>query len=133
MLPSSNVWDLFKCKETKLTFIPQDNNKLEFHIPAQFDDERPAIAYHHERFDTSVKEHPLASKLPPVAASDVPQTTGKVEDFFSLMRQDGDPKTLEDYLYSDLPLLGLRIISFNDATLVTLSWSHVVLDGSESN
>lgn len=87
--------------------------------------------YRHEHFDISVKEHPVASKLPQIVESDVPLATGKAEDFLSLMLQDGDPTTLDDWLYSDLPLLGLRIVSFNDATLVTISWSHIVLDGSE--
>lgn len=58
---------------------------------------------------------------------------GSPDDSVSLMRQDGDPTSIDDWLYSDRPLLGLRIVSFDDATLVTLSWSHVVLDGSESH
>jgi hypothetical protein len=47
------------------------------------------------------------------------------------MWRAGDPETLEDYLYADRPMLGLRVISFVDATLVTISWSHILLDGSE--
>lgn len=116
--------------------ITQEQGKLEYHVPAEYNDDRPAIAYHHEPFDIRVKEHPVASKLPAAAAAaagDVAQVLGKAEDFLSLMRQDGDPTTLDDYLYSDLPLLGLRVVSFNDATLVTFSWSHVVLDGSKSS
>lgn len=45
------------------------------------------------------------------------------------MRREGDPASLEDYLDTDRPLLGLRIISFNDGTLVTLSSSHALFDG----
>lgn len=41
----------------------------------------------------------------------------------------GSPTKLDDYLYSDEPLLALHIVSFSDATLVTISWSHAVSDG----
>lgn len=54
---------------------------------------------------------------------------GRGEDFITLMRRREDPQCLEDYLYTDRPMLGLHIVSFTDATLITLSWSHVLLDG----
>lgn len=122
----------------RLRLNEEHPDKLEYHVPAAFDrDRRPAVAYHHQRFDTSIREHPVAAALPPFAeaaqgADDVPQPVpGDPDRFLSLMRQDGDPTELEDYLYSDRPLLGLHVVSFDDATLLTLSWSHVVLDASE--
>ncbi|TWU72714.1 hypothetical protein ED733_004288 [Metarhizium rileyi] len=39
------------------------------------------------------------------------------------------PHTLHDYIYSDRPVLGLHITSFTNATIVTLSWPHVVGGG----
>ena len=45
------------------------------------------------------------------------------------MRRREDPQCLEDYLYTDRQVLGLHIVSFTDATLVTLFWSHILLDG----
>ena len=45
------------------------------------------------------------------------------------MRRSGDPECLDDYISTDRPKLGLHIFSFADATLVTLSWSQVLLDG----
>lgn len=124
----------------RLRLNEEHPDKLEYHVPASFDrDRRPAVAYHHQRFDTSIHEHPVAAALPPFAeaasqtgADDVPQPVpGNPDDFLNLMRKDGDPTTLEDYLDSDRPLLGLHVVSFDDATLLTLSWSHVVLDASE--
>ena len=58
-----------------------------------------------------------------------PQIVARGDDFVDLMRRPEDPECLEDYLYSDRPVLALHIVSFTDATLVTLSWTHVVLDG----
>lgn len=40
----------------------------------------------------------------------------------------GCPTTIDDYLYSDRPLLGLHIVSLKDATLVTLHWLHIACD-----
>nr|POE77759.1 hypothetical protein CFP56_09402 [Quercus suber] len=41
---------------------------------------------------------------------------------------DHTPTKLEDWIFSDSPPLSLRIVTFTDATLLTLSWSHVFLD-----
>lgn len=50
------------------------------------------------------------------------------EDFISLMRREDGPKSIDDYIYRDEPQLSMHIVSFEDATLVTLSWPHTFLD-----
>jgi hypothetical protein len=44
------------------------------------------------------------------------------------MSPEDGPVYLADYLVADVPVLGLHIVSFRDATLVSLSWPHVFLD-----
>ena len=44
------------------------------------------------------------------------------------MRRPSDPSTLSDYLCSDLPALGIHVVSFSDATLVTMQISHLLTD-----
>ncbi|MCJ1270263.1 hypothetical protein MMC22_010159 [Lobaria immixta] len=100
--------------------------KLEYHVPAQFDDQRSPISYYHEPHQISITEHSLASRLP--KASSRPQFVGRGSDFIPLMRRPEDPQCLDDYLYTDRPVLGLHIVSFTDATRVTISCSHVLLD-----
>lgn len=39
------------------------------------------------------------------------------------------PKCLDDWLYSDRPALAVHIISFTDATFITLNYSHSLVDG----
>lgn len=39
------------------------------------------------------------------------------------------PRTLKDYLRSGAPLLWLHVVTFADATLVTLGWPHIAMDG----
>ncbi|KAE9571852.1 hypothetical protein CGMCC3_g11977 [Colletotrichum fructicola] len=54
---------------------------------------------------------------------------GDTDSYLSLMRRPGNPPlSLNDYLTSDAPQLGLHIISFSDATLVTLYWPHTLFD-----
>ena len=38
------------------------------------------------------------------------------------------PTTIDDYLYADRPILGLHVVSLQDATLVTLHWLHIACD-----
>lgn len=38
------------------------------------------------------------------------------------------PKTLQDYITSDEPQLGVHVVSFTNATLVTVRWPHTMTD-----
>jgi hypothetical protein len=38
------------------------------------------------------------------------------------------PVCLDDYLTSDLPQMTLNVVSFTDATLVSLCWPHIAAD-----
>jgi hypothetical protein len=44
------------------------------------------------------------------------------------MRPEGGPSKLSDYLNTDIPQLGLHIVSFTDTTLVTIHWPHTMGD-----
>ncbi|KAI1505901.1 hypothetical protein F5X99DRAFT_427788 [Biscogniauxia marginata] len=105
--------------------------KLDYHVPASLDRAtRPAIAYSHVRYDVSIGEHPLASRLPRAESlSGRPAVVCNPDDFIELMRRPDGPTSLDDYLYGDEPQLGLHVVSFADATLVSLNWPHTLLDG----
>ncbi|KAK2729386.1 lysR family regulatory protein [Colletotrichum kahawae] len=108
---------------------------LEYHFP-QIDDlergTRSALSF--SRIDNthmSIKEHAVASKLPHLQPTDDkrPTVMGDTDSYVSLMRRpDNPPLSLNHYLTSDTPQLGLHIISFSDATLVTLYWPHTLFD-----
>lgn len=97
------------------------------HVPEKFTRERPAVGYSHAAFKSSIKSHHLASKLP--KETEWPSVQLGSDQFTSLAMRKGSPTKLDDYLYSDEPLLALHIVSFTDATLVTISWSHAATDG----
>ncbi|KXH53977.1 hypothetical protein CNYM01_13644 [Colletotrichum nymphaeae SA-01] len=103
-----------------------DKDKLEYHIPAHFDEKRPAIAYSHVRHDMSISEHPLASKMP--KATPEPSIVGDPSDFRSLSCRPEGPTKLADYIYTDEPQISLHVVCFSDATLVSLSWLHTLTD-----
>lgn len=42
---------------------------------------------------------------------------------------DTTPGSIDGFLYSDTPQLGLHVVTFLDATLVSLNWPHTMTDG----
>lgn len=74
-----------------------------------------------------IEDHPAASQFP--------RATGKArgydwnEGFFTLSVRPDIPTSLEQYVNSDVPLLSLHVASFSNATVVGVSWPHVVMDG----
>ncbi|KAI5864856.1 hypothetical protein GGS23DRAFT_466593 [Durotheca rogersii] len=102
------------------------NGKLEYHVPEAFSENRPAFAYSHSTHDVGIASHPLASRLPRPTAK--PTVLDDPSEFGPLLRRWGAPQTILDYLTTDAPQLSLHIVSFTDATIVTLSWPHTLLD-----
>ncbi|KAI0889615.1 uncharacterized protein GGS22DRAFT_182958 [Annulohypoxylon maeteangense] len=108
--------------------INVDNGKLDYHIPAYFDEKRVPFSFHHENFDISVNEHPRASRFRLDPNARTPHIQCREADWIDFMWQSGDPKRIEDYLYSDKPILGFRMTTFLDATLLAFSWPHLSFD-----
>lgn len=101
--------------------------KLEYHIPKCCNVNRPAFTYSHVSHDMTTAEHPVARRLP--SPTTYPGIVADPNEFHSLMRPDDGPRDLADFLYTDLPQLGVHVVSFRDATLVSLTWPHTLFDG----
>ncbi|KAJ4127830.1 hypothetical protein NW768_008108 [Fusarium equiseti] len=108
--------------------IRQDKGKLEIHIPQAFNSERPAIGFHYDTVDVGIDEHPVASKLPK-PTPEQPSIQDQHPEFTTLGVPAGTPRCLDDYLKSDHPQLTLHVVSFTDATLVSICWPHIAVDG----
>lgn len=106
--------------------MKQISGRLEYHVPAHFDEDRPAIAYSHVEFGSSIEDHELARRLP--KARDEVNIHASSADFLDLARRRGAPSKIDDYLSSDEPQLSLHIVSFADATLVSIGWPHTLMD-----
>ncbi|ORY59544.1 uncharacterized protein BCR38DRAFT_412555 [Pseudomassariella vexata] len=103
-----------------------DQQILEYHVPETFNESRSAFSFTHEKHDMHIAEHPIASHLP--LPTQEPSVTADPYRFHDLMRRPDGPKKLADYLNSDEPQLGVHIVSFDDATLVSISWPHTLFD-----
>ncbi|KAF6804216.1 hypothetical protein CSOJ01_10354 [Colletotrichum sojae] len=101
-----------------------DDNKLELHVPRQFTPARPAIRFSHDVHDYSINEHKNAKHLPKSTVN--PSAQYGVVCFYPLGVRSGAPMTLEDLLTSDEPQIALHVVSFTDATIVGLLFSHVM-------
>lgn len=102
--------------------------KLELHVPAVFTKERPAVAYTHAVFDMKIGEHPLGKELP--GGTDASSVQRGPADFKALAVRPGAPANLADFTQADVPVLSLHVVSFDDATLVSITWPHVLTDAS---
>lgn len=105
-----------------------ETGNLDYHVPAYFNEKRVPFAFNHEILDISINEHPRASRFRAAPNVSVPRVQCREEDWEDFMFTPGDPRLLEDYLYSDRPILGFRMITFTDATLLTMSWPHMIFD-----
>src|SRR5215469_14088969 len=74
----------------------------------------------------SINDHPLASRLP--KATDHPTLMDNLPEFGHFVRHSDTPKQLEDWIYSDHPQVFIHIVLFNDATLMTITTLHTLLD-----
>ncbi|KAK2004040.1 hypothetical protein LX36DRAFT_27544 [Colletotrichum falcatum] len=100
------------------------DNRLELHVPHKFTPARPAVRFSHEVHNMSIAEHKYAKHMP--KATSVPSIQPGVINFYTLGAREGAPRTMEDLLSSDEPGIALHVVSFNDATLVGLLFSHVL-------
>lgn len=99
---------------------------LEVHVPTTYTNERPAVSYSHQHYDISIEEHKVANLLP--KASSRPSTFPGASGPWDFGIPPGAAGSLKDYTSRDVPMIGLHIITFQDATIVTMTWPHVLFD-----
>lgn len=107
--------------------INQSEGKLEYHLPATFDEYRPSFLYSFEHFESSIADHPVGSRLPR-GGSDRPAIFDGGDKFNSLLGDPRMPRDYREWANSDTPQLGLRIVTFKDATCVTITFLHCLTD-----
>lgn len=102
---------------------------LEYHIPEEFTPSRPAVMFTHVQHDVLSVDHPAASRIPqPDENMTAPAIVGDPEQLSELVYPPNRPDSLEDWLTSDRPTLGLHVTSFLDKTMVVLYWPHLTMD-----
>ncbi|KAK8085863.1 hypothetical protein PG997_007134 [Apiospora hydei] len=115
----------------------QPNGLLELHVPREFTAERPAVLFSAETLDMPISEHPVGGRLPRAAAeteeegsssssSRGPSLHPGSTEFKEFSVGPGWCTKQDDYLCRDNPVLGIRVIVFADATVVSLVVPNVV-------
>lgn len=103
---------------------------MEHHIPAEFTPDRPAVEFSHVDYSALAKEDHAAASRIPRPCNDRPAVVGDPDDLSELIYGHEVPKTLDDYIYTDRPQLGLRVVSFKNSTIVVLHWIHLGFDAT---
>ncbi|KAJ5766285.1 uncharacterized protein N7511_003901 [Penicillium nucicola] len=103
------------------------SGNLEYHVPSHFDEERPGVLFSSFNHQMKLSEHPLSPHLPeshrtPSLASD------SSRDCLPLVTSTHMGRKLDDWLYSDIPLVSVHVVTFEDKTLVSVSYPHVLTD-----
>ncbi|KAH6616243.1 hypothetical protein C7974DRAFT_41313 [Boeremia exigua] len=102
------------------------NGTLEIHAPQKFTPDRPAFSYSHEHVDMAMEDYERTKNFP--------RSNGGVSiwpspyTFIDLAARDGSPKTPMDLLAGDTPQVSLHVISFTNATIVSILWPHTLMD-----
>jgi hypothetical protein len=102
-------------------------DKLEIHVPKPCSSDRSVINFSKIAYESCIDDHPLASKLPRPTTE--PSLQANHGDFKTFGISPDAPHTIDDYLTKDVPQLTLHVVSFLDATLVSLTWPHISCDG----
>ncbi|KAL7905485.1 hypothetical protein GGI35DRAFT_488403 [Trichoderma velutinum] len=103
------------------------DGKLEYHIPALFSKSRPPFAFTYEHIAAKAQDHPIGSNIP--SPTTRPSLVDTSADLQRLFRAPDTPTSIDEFLFSDRPQLLVRVVTFEDATLISVSWLHTFMDG----
>jgi hypothetical protein len=107
----------------RLKFGNNPQGHLEIHIPSEA---APAVAFWHKKYDISIEEHELSKSFP--KATEDPSVHLISSKLWDSVLSSDTPKSLKEFTTQDVPMLSLHIVSFTNATIVTISWPHVLFD-----
>lgn len=106
----------------------QSKGQLEIHVPKQFTEEFPAFEYKHdtEFQDKTLNSHPVGRAF--LGPTDQPSIQQLPETLRQFMAPEDFPDTVDGLVESDKPQVAITIVSFKDATLVSLAIPHTLGD-----
>ncbi|OKP13632.1 hypothetical protein PENSUB_823 [Penicillium subrubescens] len=111
----------------KLVNLDKADGKLEVHFQKSSTPGSRNVFFTHDSYEMRIQDHHVARRLP--NATDGPSTHLISEDFRPFIARPNFP-TFEQSVRQNEPQISLHVTSFKDATLVALSWPHVLMDAS---
>ncbi|KAI5463902.1 hypothetical protein BGZ63DRAFT_423205 [Mariannaea sp. PMI_226] len=103
--------------------------RLEIHVPKTYTDQRPAMQFACETQNCSVFEHSLGRHFPRSTNNGV-ELSPPLDEITGCGYASGFPKTMEDLVDKDVPQLAFKVILYNDATILAITFSHCTWDVS---
>ncbi|KAM7199947.1 hypothetical protein V8F33_004121 [Rhypophila sp. PSN 637] len=109
--------------------LNKKTGRMEIHVPNKFTPDRPAVRYSHVTFEMNMDQHPqLRDHFP--HPTEGPSMQSGFQEYMTLLEPaDGNPlHSMQDYFQSDHPPISLHVVSFRDATLVSVKIPHFTTD-----
>ncbi|QGA12400.1 hypothetical protein EYB26_000044 [Talaromyces marneffei] len=107
--------------------LRKNGKKLEYHIPEQFDETRPACLFTTDKHDMTLSEHPQLRAFA-FGKLEKPTLLGPFDSLRPYLRGARAPERLDDWLYSDAPQLAVHVVVLKDVTFVTITFIHLLMD-----
>ncbi|KAI8631473.1 putative LysR family regulatory protein [Xylariaceae sp. FL1651] len=104
------------------------DGRLEYHMPAEFTEERPLFQFTTDRHDMSIDDHPVLCNLPKANGEKPMIFKPSSASFRPYTRSPTTPEDFDDWLYNDIPQLAIHVINFEDATIITVTLLHTLTD-----
>ncbi|KUL83819.1 hypothetical protein ZTR_06626 [Talaromyces verruculosus] len=101
---------------------------LEYHLPAEFTEKRPLFLFTTETHDVSIDDHPVLSKIPQPNSEKPTIFEPSAHSFRPFMRSTTTPQAFDDWLYNDIPQVSIHVVTYKDATIITLTLLHTLTD-----
>ena len=100
------------------------------HVPREFTEDSPAIAFSATDLShLNIADDARAQKLPEAEGKAYTIQFPDRSDFECFAASKNCPKTINEMIASRAPQLSVHFTTFNDATLLGLSFPHTLLDG----
>jgi len=91
-------------------------------VPSRYTKERPPVNFTQKTYDMRFEEHPIGRKFPVVDEhNDNVQSFDVLDSLRGITQTENSTTVLDDWIHTDKAQLGLHVVSFKDATLVTLT------------
>lgn len=109
-------------------FSPLSQPTGEFYllVPQYFNKYRPSVQFTEEHHNMLMKDHAIGSQFP--KAGSHPSMHPGPEALRSLTVHKDSPRSMLRHLRKTNPLIHLHVVTFVDATVVSLLWPHVMCD-----
>ena len=99
---------------------------MKYHIPAYFTAACPPVTFTQKQHHSPASQHLIAPLTNQYGSE--PQVYGDNDAIRHLTTPPGAPRTVAEYVNAELPQIGVHVVRFTDATIITVSWPHTFSD-----